>query len=132
MKRIAILSALIFINVAHATAGSSTHIRKDIVTSAHKAKSGVIVAVTERGEAAADTAWLLSAQINRDSSYAPLLVALKPEERQDTLNTLNLSEKSLPALIFYDRSGREISRVTNARPSPSIKQLRNSSDTAPN
>ena len=132
MKYIAILSSLILFNTAHATAGPSSQIRENIVASAHKAKSGVIVAVTERGEVAADTAWLLSAQVNRDNSYVPLLLAFKPEERQVALKTLNLSEKSLPALIFYDHNGHEISRVVNALPSPSVKQLRSSSDTVLN
>ena len=132
MKRTAILAALILFNVANASAGQPSPILKNIVTSAHKAKSGVIVAVTDRGDVAADTAWLLSAQVNRDSSYAPLLLTLKPEERQDALRTLNLSEASLPALIFYDHNGREISRVIGARPSPSIKQLRSSNSDALN
>lgn len=133
MKRTALLlSVLVLFNVSNATAGQANPILENIVACAHKAKSGVIVAVTELGVVAADTAWLLSAQVNRDGRYAPLLLVLKPEERQSALKTLKLSEQSLPALIFYDRNGREISRVIGALPSASIKQVRSSKSTTPN
>jgi len=127
MKHTVVLSALILFYIANASAGPPDPIQKDILAHAHEAKSGVIVAVTDRGEVAADTAWLLSAQIKRDNNYAPLLLVLKPEERESALKTLKLSESSLPALIYYDRHGREISRVIGALPSRLIKQVRSSS-----
>jgi hypothetical protein len=98
MKHTIFFSALI----PKASAGPPDPIREGILAHAHEAKSGVIVAVTERGQVAADTAWLLSAQVKQDSSYAPLLLVLKPEDREITLKTLKLLESSLPALIYYD------------------------------
>jgi DNA-directed RNA polymerase subunit H (RpoH/RPB5) len=129
MKHTVIFSALVLFYIAKASAGPPDPIREAILVRAHEAKNGVILAVTDRGDVAADTAWLLSEQIKRDNSYAPFLLALKPEERESALKTLKLSESSLPALIYYDRHGREISRVTGALPSHLIKQVRsNSSD----
>lgn len=127
MKRIVIFSALTLFNVANAMAGPPDPVRESILARAHAAKKGVIVAVTERGDVAAETAWLLSAQIVRDDGYAPLLLAFKPEERESVLKTLKLTETALPALIYYDRQGREISRVVGALPSRLIKQARGAS-----
>lgn len=124
MKRIAMITILTMFNVANAMAGPPDPVRESILARAHAAKKGVIVAVTERGDVAADTAWLLSAQVVRDDGYAPLLLAFKPEERENVLKTFKLTETALPALIYYDRRGREISRVVGALPSRLIKQAR--------
>jgi DNA-directed RNA polymerase subunit H (RpoH/RPB5) len=127
MKHTVVFSALVLLYIAKASAGPPNTIREEILARTNEAKSGVIVAVTDRGEVAADTAWLLSAQVKGDNNYAPLLLVLKPEERESALETLKLSESSLPALIYYDRHGREISRVIGALPSHLIKQVRSSS-----
>ncbi len=132
MKRTLILSTIILLNIANATADMESALRENILSNAHKAQSGVIVAVTERGEVAAETAWLLSAQVMRNHSYAPLLLALQPEELKVAMKELKLTEQSLPALIFFDRKGREISRVVGALPSQSIKYVRAGTDTALN
>jgi DNA-directed RNA polymerase subunit H (RpoH/RPB5) len=127
MKHTFIIFAFIMFHIANASAGPPNPIQADILARAQGAKAGAIVAVTDRGEVAADTAWLLSAQVKRDSSYAPLLVVLKPDDRESTLKALNLVDASLPAIIYYDRHGREISRVIGALPSRLIKQVRSSS-----
>lgn len=126
MKRTVIISAFALFIAANAAAGPPDPLHKEILGLAQGAKKGVIVAVTERGEIAAETAWLLSAQVTRDDGYAPLLVALKPEERQQVLKSLKLRDSALPALIFYDRNGREINRVVGALPSRLIKQAHSS------
>lgn len=126
MKRIVIFSALALFNISNTAAAPPDPIRESILARAHKAEKGVIVAVTDRGDVAADTAWLLSAQIMQDDRYAPLLLALKPEERDSVLKMLNLPGTALPALIFYDRHGREINRIIGALPSRLIKQARTS------
>ena len=124
MKRTVILSVLLLFIATNAKAGPPDPIQESILAHAQKAKSGVIVAVTEPGEVAAETAWLLSAQVTRNDSYAPYLMVLKPSERESVLKTLKLTEAVLPALIFYDHHGREVSRVVGALPSRSIKQAR--------
>lgn len=124
MKRIMIGPALALFLSTSAAAGPPEPLRGEILAKAHDAKRGVIVAVTKPGEVAAETAWLLSAQVNRDSGYAPLLLVLGEPERERVLETLALPETVLPALIFYDRKGREINRVVGALPSQLIKQAR--------
>ncbi len=132
MKRIAILASLILFHTPHAVAGPPASLQQNILASAHKARNGVIVAVSEQGNIAADTAWLLAAQVNRDSSYVPFLLTFKPEERQEVLKTLRLTEASLPALIYYNHEGKEISRIIGALPTPSIKKVRSSDSAAAN
>jgi DNA-directed RNA polymerase subunit H (RpoH/RPB5) len=122
-KDTAILSVLFLSYIAVAAALPRNPIQEDILERAYQAQSGLIVAVTEPGEVAAETAWLLSEQIKRDNTFDPLFLALQPEEQNSVLATLNLSESSLPALIYYDRDGQEISRVTNVLPSPMIKRI---------
>lgn len=125
MKHTIIISSLVLFNVAYAAAGPPDTLKENILARAHEGKNGVIVAVTERGDVAADTAWLLSAQIKRDNSHAPLFLALNQEERESTLKALKLSKDALPALIFYDHDGREVSRVIGALPTLQTKQARN-------
>jgi len=127
MKHTVLFVALTLFYVSTTSAGPPDAIQKDVLSRINGSQNGVIVAVTDRGEVAADTAWLLSAQIKQDSSYVPLLLVLKPEERESALKTLKLSEYSLPALIYYDSHAREISRVIGALPSRLIKQVRSSS-----
>ena len=126
MKRTLIGTAVALLVAANAAAGPPELLRQDILAIAHGAKKGVILAVTERGEVAAETAWLLSAQVTRDADYVPLLRVLKAGEREQVLKSLGLPETALPALIFYDRNGREINRVVGALPSRLIKQARSS------
>ncbi len=128
MKHTIFFSALILFYTTTASAGPPDSIQTDILAHSHDAKNGVIVAVTDRGEVAADTAWLLVAQIKQNSSYAPLLLVLNPDERESALKALELTESSLPALIYYDRHGQEISRVIGALPTRLIKQVRSHRD----
>jgi DNA-directed RNA polymerase subunit H (RpoH/RPB5) len=128
MKRTVVLSVLLMLIVTNAKAGPPDPIRETILARAHESNKGIIVAVTERGEVAAETAWLLSAQVIRNDSYVPFLLVLKPEERVSVLKALKLSDATLPTLIYYDRHGREISRIVGALPTSSIKQARNSNN----
>ncbi len=122
MKRTVIIIALAVSGIAHANVMAGP--QEEIMAKAADARKGVIVAVTDRGTIAADTAWLLSAQVQKNSDYAPLLMVLKPEDREAVLSKFKLSDSALPALIFYDRKGHEISRVIGAYPTASLKKLR--------
>jgi len=124
MKRTIILSTLLLLGTTNVSAGPPDPVQQSILARAHEGKSGAIVAVTEHGDIAADTAWLLAAQIKQDGSYAPLLMVLKPENREDVLKSLKLAETTLPALIYFNHNGREISRVIGVSPMGSLKQMR--------
>ena len=124
MKRTNIFSLLFLLGIANASAGPPDSLQQSILARAHEGKDGVIVAVTERGDIAADTAWLLAAQVKLNGNYAPLLLVLKSDESEGVLKTLGLAEKTLPALIYYDHNGREISRIIGVSPMASLKQMR--------
>lgn len=122
MKHIMTGTTLALLLATSATAGPLDPLQAEIQAKVREAKKGVIVAVTDKGVVAAETAWLLSSQIIRDSNYAPLLLVLKQDaEREKALKTLALSEVMLPALIYYDRDGREVARVVGVLPSPTVK-----------
>lgn len=80
---------------------------------------GLVVAVTESGPVAADTAWLLSNQVT-DGHDTPILLVLNPESRTKTLNGLQLEAENLPALIFLNSNGNEVSRVVGAAPASKV------------
>lgn len=122
MKHMLMISALAISGIAHAKVLAGP--QDEVLSRANDTGRGVIVAVTERGTIAADTAWLLSAQVYKSREYAPLLLVLKPADREETLKKYKLVDSALPALIFYDRKGREISRVVGAYPTASLKKPR--------
>lgn len=122
MKHMTIISVLAISGIAHANVLAGP--QEDVLAKVRDTGKSVIVAVTERGSIAADTAWLLSAQVYKSREYAPLLVVLKPEDREAVLRKYKLDDSALPALIFYDRKGHEISRVIGAYPTASLKRLR--------
>ena len=124
MKRTIIFSTLFLLGMINASAGPPSTVRESILARAHEGKKGVVVAVTERGDIAADTAWLLAAQVKQNGNFAPLLLVLNPDESEGVLKTLGLAETTLPALIYYDHRGREISRAIGVYPMGSLKQMR--------
>lgn len=122
MKRTLIVSTLVISGIANAAVMANP--QTEVVAKAGNSSKGVIVAVTEPGEIAADTAWLLSAQVHKSNEYAPMLVVLKPEDREAVLKKFDLSAAPLPALIYFDRRGNEVSRVVGAYPTASLKKVR--------
>ena len=124
MKRSTISVALSLIFVANAMAGETDAVNLDsqIASRTVQSKGGLIVAVTERGEVAANTAWLLSNQAQKNERYKPILLVLKPEDRIETLKALKLDASALPALIFLDSNGNELNRVVEAGPSTKLFQ----------
>ncbi len=124
MKRSIIYSALPLIFVANVMAGETDAINLDsqITSHANLSKGSLVVAVTEPGKVAADTAWLLSNQVQGSHPDTPILLVLKPKTRIETLKFLKLSASELPALIYLDSNGNELSRVIKAAPSTKVFQ----------
>lgn len=117
MKRTTLLAALSLAFAVNAMAG-------DPVVADYAQlvkKGGLVVAVTEPGAVAANTAWLLSNQAT-DGRETPVLLVLKPETRTRTLSSLNLVAADLPALIFLDSNGKERSRVISAAPAAKMAE----------
>ena len=86
--------------------------RSDLMAKADQSQKGVIVMLSERGKIAADAAYLLAEQTRQNPGFAPLLIAPEQDKMPSYKKTLALKDESLPALIFFDKSGKELNRVT--------------------
>jgi hypothetical protein len=129
MKRI--FTSLILSLAIHGLAGADAlgnDLQSTIRIKAATSKRGVIVAVTEPGPHAADAAWLLSQQTRPDSGYVPYLLVVSAEQRKQIYRELRLPDNSSPALLFFDRTGHEISRVIGVRPAHTPWQRQSETD----
>ena len=122
-----ILSGVFVFSSAFATAGPATagdELQASVLAKAAESKSGVIMAITARGKVAADAAYLLANQLPYNPGYAPLLMAVDKDKLNGYLGELNLSNDDLPALVFFNKSGKELGRVVAAQTTmPKLKQM---------
>lgn len=93
-------------------------IHSSVVKKAHLSEKGVIMVMSNSGNVAAESAYLLSEQLSHNPGYLPLLMVPKAAQINAYANQLGLSEETLPALIFYDKAGVEIGRVIGAGAKP--------------
>lgn len=99
----------------YAKSSPTFDIHTNVVSKAAQSEKGVILVLTERGEIAAEAAYLLLAQIKQNQGYAPLLLAVENDKVAGYKEALNLPEAGLPAVIFFSKSGKEIARVVSAK-----------------
>ena len=97
--------------------------KSTVMAKAASSNKGVIVVLTERGDVAADAAYLLVTQLAQNPGYKPLLMAEAPEKLDAYMKTLSLPSGSLPAVIFFNKSGKELGRVISAMPVIKNRQL---------
>jgi hypothetical protein len=90
-------------------------IHTSVISKAAQSEKGVILVLTERGQIAAEAAYLLLAQVKQNEGYAPLFLAVDNDKIAGYKTALNLPEASLPAVIFFSKSGKEIARVVSAK-----------------
>lgn len=90
-------------------------IHTSVISKAAQSEKGVILVLTERGDIAAEAAYLLLAQIKQNAGYSPLLLAVESSKIEGYKEALNLPEASLPAVIFFSKSGKELARVVSAK-----------------
>lgn len=100
---------------AYAKSSPTFDIHTSVISKAAQSEKGVILVLTERGEIAAEAAYLLLAQIQQNQGYAPLLLAVETDKVAGYKTALNLPEASLPAVIFFSKSGKEVARVVSAK-----------------
>lgn len=100
---------------AYAKSSPTFDIHTSVISKAAQSEKGVILVLTERGEIAAEAAYLLLAQIQQNQGYAPLLLAVEADKVAGYKTALNLPEASLPAVIFFSKSGKEVARVVSAK-----------------
>lgn len=99
----------------YAKSSPTFDIHTSVVSKAAQSEKGVILVLTERGEIAAEAAYLLLAQIKQNQGYAPLLLAVENEKVAGYKEALSLPDAGLPAVIFFSKSGKEIARVVSAK-----------------
>jgi len=90
-------------------------IHTNVITKAAQSEKGVILVLTERGSIAAEAAYLLLAQIKQNEGYAPLFLAVESDKVAGYRSALGLPDSSLPAVFFFNKSGKEIARVVAAK-----------------
>jgi hypothetical protein len=82
---------------------------------------GMIMVVSESGQAASEAAYLLAGIVAHNPGYAPLLIvpaATKSKQslrENKTAQELNLAEADLPAVIFFNKAGKEIARLVQIK-----------------
>lgn len=91
-------------------------IHTSVVTKAAESQKGVIMVLTERGDIAAQAAYMLSTQIKQNEGYLPLLMVADKERIGGYMSALSLPAASLPAMIFFDKTGKELGRVVATKP----------------
>ena len=91
-------------------------VRNLVMQTAKESDKGVIMMISERGHVAADAAYLLSAQLEQNPGYKPLLMVPMESQLKASLKELALSKDALPAVIFFNKAGQEVARVIEALP----------------
>ena len=126
-SRFFVLTGAFVFYTAFAMAGppaASDELHTSVLAKAAQSKNGVIMAITARGKVADDAAYLLVNQLPYNPGYAPLLMAVEKDKLTSYLNELNLSQDDLPALVFFNKSGKEVGRVVAAQTTtPKLKQM---------
>lgn len=122
VKRTSILlGALMILGSLSAIADPVTDLEASITSKAAESEKGVIVVLTGRGDVAVQAAYMLSAQLEQNTGFKPLLIAVEKDKLITYMNALSLSKSTLPAVIFYDKTGKELNRVVTVKPATEIK-----------
>lgn len=116
-----LLGALLMLASLSALAEPATELHATVASKAAESDKGVIVVLTERGDTAVQAAYLLSAQLEQNAGYKPLLMAAEKDKLTGYMNALSLSKTSLPAVIFFDKTGKELNRVISVKPATKMK-----------
>ncbi|HYN54561.1 MAG TPA: hypothetical protein VES38_07650 [Methylotenera sp.] len=91
-------------------------IHTSVISKAAQSEKGVILVLTERGSVAAEAAYMLSAQVKQNEGFLPLLMVAEKNKVAGYMGALALPTESLPAVIFFDKSGKELARVVASKP----------------
>jgi hypothetical protein len=84
-------------------------------------KKGMIMVVSEHGKAASEAAHLLAEIVAHNPGYTPLLMVPAAAKSKETskankaAQALKLSAADLPAVIFFNKAGKEIARVVQIK-----------------
>src|SRR5690348_14627192 len=127
MKLIFMVLSTVFVMTSLTANAEDTLEMKDfkssVMAKAAGSGKGVIVVLTERGDVAVDAAYLLVSQLDQNPGFKPLFLAEEPEKLEGYMKTLSLPSGSLPAVIFFNKSGKELVRVVSALPASKTRQV---------
>lgn len=122
-----VLSGMLVFSTTVAMAGpvaSGDELQASVLAKAAESRRGVIMVITPRGDVAVDAAYLLVNQLASNPGFVPLLIAAEKDRLNTYLNTLKLSNEELPAVVFFDKSGKQLGRVVAAQAaSYKLKQM---------
>ncbi|HEX5539147.1 MAG TPA: hypothetical protein VFX01_05090 [Methylophilaceae bacterium] len=120
MKRISIVLNAVFamtvLTAGAAPISAPADLQANVMAKAEASRKGVIMVLSGRGDVAANAALLLVSQVKENPGYAPMLMIAEQEKLQAYMKALALSEAALPAVVFFDKSGRELNRVIATKP----------------
>ncbi len=116
-----LLGALLTLASLTAVAAPAADLQASVASKAADSDKGVIVVLTERGDLAVQAAYMLSAQLEQNAGYKPLLMAAEKDQLIGYMSALSLSKASLPAIIFFDKTGKELNRVIAVKPVSQMK-----------
>ena len=121
-----VLSAVIVMTTLTAKADDTLEMKdfkSSVMAKAAGSGKGVIVVLTERGGVAADAAYLLASQLDHNPGFKPLFLAEESDKLDADMKLLSLTSESLPAVIFYSKTGKELGRVVSALPALKTHQM---------
>ena len=120
MKRILLVLNTVFLMTSLTAAAENSLTPHDLKASmkekAAASQKGVIMVLSGRGDVAADAAYLLVSQLKDNPGYVPMLTIADQDQLPGYMKTLAVSSASLPVVLFFDKSGKELNRVVAAKP----------------
>ena len=112
-KVVIIVSTLLTVGALTVIAKTSPtfDIHTSVITKGAESEKGVILVLTERGPVAAEAAYMLSTQMQQNEGFVPLLMVAGKDNVTGYMSALALPNESLPAIIFFNKFGKELARV---------------------
>jgi hypothetical protein len=116
-----ILAAVLAAVALNVTAEVKAKSKLPAVNNFNNNNKGMIMVVSERGQAASEAAYLLAGIVAHNPGYAPLLMVPAEAKSKETpkanktAQALKLSAADLPAVIFFNKAGKEIARVVQIK-----------------
>lgn len=90
-------------------------IEQRVVDKIQKSGKGVILGIAAHGEDITALTDKLLTEVESNRYYAPLFFSAEGTAFQRQLKQFGLAQDQLPAVIYFNQQGNEISRTTNVR-----------------
>lgn len=117
---------LAWILLAAQAVNDATHspsIQQRVIDKIEQSGKGVILGIAAQGEDLSALTVKLLDEVESNRYYAPVFFSSEGAAFQRQLKNLGLAHEQLPAVIYYNQEGKEISRVTQIKPIPITKAV---------